>query len=383
MSEHDGNRAYVIDSTDRRGLIVITATVLMSWMILCFCIRLYTRIWITGSCKWDDLFAGVGTAVGVAQVGVTLRAVGNGLGKTNELLSPIELRSSQKVVKDAYIANLLLIIGHCAAKTSILFLLRRIHSDKAFVRICNTVLTVIFLWIIASALAMSLQCNMSDPWFFDKQCDAPTLRWQIIAAFDLLIEIALFVMSVSLVWNLHMRWTGKAIVVGSFGCRLLIIPICVIRLYYLEKVWESFDPSLESADLVILSQFLLHYSIMAATIPCVKPFVIAFNTGWGQGLSSGGSNHYYYKRSALNTINNPAGSDQNARLPNPNSSSFEDTYHHEAHISTGASLAFMRSGDERCDSTSNSHIQNMTIRQTREWSVEHECIEMDEHPRQR
>lgn len=61
MSDSDGNRAYVITSTDRRGLVVIASTILMSWMVLCFCIRLYTRIGITGSFKLDDFFAGLGT----------------------------------------------------------------------------------------------------------------------------------------------------------------------------------------------------------------------------------------------------------------------------------------------------------------------------------
>jgi hypothetical protein len=61
MSKLEGHRAYVITATDRAGLVVIASTVLMSWMVLCFCIRFYTRTAITGPFKWDDLLAGLGT----------------------------------------------------------------------------------------------------------------------------------------------------------------------------------------------------------------------------------------------------------------------------------------------------------------------------------
>ena len=57
----DFHRAYVLTDTDRSGLVIIVATLLMSWMLLTFMIRLYTRIAITGPFGLDDFFAGIGT----------------------------------------------------------------------------------------------------------------------------------------------------------------------------------------------------------------------------------------------------------------------------------------------------------------------------------
>ena len=37
----------------------------------------------------------------------------------------------------------------------------------------------------------------------------------------------------------------------------------------------------------------MHCSIMLATVPCLKPFIIAFNTGWGQGVTAIHGTSYY------------------------------------------------------------------------------------------
>jgi hypothetical protein len=34
---------------------------------------------------------------------------------------------------------------------------------------------------------------------------------------------------------------------------------------------------------------------MLATVPCLKPFIIAFNTGWGQGVAGTPGTSYYKK----------------------------------------------------------------------------------------
>ena len=46
------------------------------------------------------------------------------------------------------------------------------------------------------------------------------LRWQVISAFDIAIEIALVGMVIYLVWALQAPVMKKAIVVGAFAFRL-------------------------------------------------------------------------------------------------------------------------------------------------------------------
>ena len=76
----------------------------------------------------------------------------------------------------------------------------------------------------------------------------------------------------------------------GFGVIILII----LRQTYLDRSLCHPDPSLHLSDAMIATAVLLHYSIMVATVPCLKPFVIAFNTGWGQGLTNSDGEHPYF-----------------------------------------------------------------------------------------
>jgi hypothetical protein len=143
---------------------------------------------------------------------------------------------------------------------------------------------------------------------------------------------------------------------------------------------QSEDPSLAETDATICSQILLHYSLMAATIPCLKPFVIAFNTGWGQGLSTDGSGYHFYKKSTLHTIQNSAGS---SRLPKTQDTDALATTtcccDPDDHVclATGAETSVYLS--DRAESmmsidSSTADSQRMITRDSRGWIMEAGCV---------
>jgi hypothetical protein len=45
-------------------------------------------------------------------------------------------------------------------------------------------------------------------------------RWEFVGVLDCITEVALFGISVYLVWNIQMSMKSKTIVVCAFGCRL-------------------------------------------------------------------------------------------------------------------------------------------------------------------
>jgi hypothetical protein len=45
-------------------------------------------------------------------------------------------------------------------------------------------------------------------------------RWQFIGALDIITELALFSISLYLVWGIQMSRNSKSLVVGAFGCRI-------------------------------------------------------------------------------------------------------------------------------------------------------------------
>ncbi|TQB70899.1 hypothetical protein MPDQ_007993 [Monascus purpureus] len=287
-------RAYILTPTDRRGVVVIAATLLMSWMVLLFLIRLYTRLGINGPLGVDDLLTGIGTIFGIAQVGVTLKAISYGFGSSQELLSPSQISNLDK---DIYIADILFLLAHALAKASVASLLQRVDNDRKFRRLCLGV--------------------------------------------------------------------------------LVVIPLTILRAIYLTHALDSPDPSLEAVNTAITTQVLLHYSLMAATIPCLKPFVIAFNTGWGQGLiAREGKSYCYVRRSAAvacgNNNNDGPGQfgkskNQHEReVPDGNNSIYRGHHDHRVGVSSPA-------GGDRAEAAPSIHSndsQMMIIRQTQEWSVD-------------
>lgn len=89
-------------------------------------------------------------------------------------------------------------------------------------------------------------------------------------------------MSTYLIWD-QMCLSSKAVVVLPFGSRIAVIIISIIRMAYLTKALQTSDFYLHGVGTVICTQILMHYSLIASTIPCLKPFVISFNTGSQQG----------------------------------------------------------------------------------------------------
>ena len=56
----------------------------------------------------------------------------------------------------------------------------------------------------------------------------------------------------------------------------IIVPTSV-RIFYLRELTSASDPTFEGVSLVITTQVLLHYTLMTATFPCLKPFLAAFD----------------------------------------------------------------------------------------------------------
>jgi hypothetical protein len=73
----------------------------------------------------------------------------------------------------------------------------------------------------------------------------------------------------------------KAAVVAAFLLRLLIIVPTAFKLSLQRRDLPSSDATFTSTGVVIATQVALHYTVMAATFPCMRAFLQAFNSGLG------------------------------------------------------------------------------------------------------
>jgi len=133
-----------------------------------------------------------------------------------------------------------------------------------------------------SILTVALRCNLSNPWIFvEVQCTNLLARWDVVAAFDILAELALFSTCVYMIKPLQLSLEKKMLVIGAFAARLPVIVPAVLRLYYLKVEVNSSDPLLHGTMASVCTQIQLSYAIIAATIPCLRPFMTALSTHYG------------------------------------------------------------------------------------------------------
>jgi hypothetical protein len=77
-----------------------------------------------------------------------------------------------------------------------------------------------------------------------------------------------------------MPFKNKLAVTLAFACRLPIIPTAIIRVANLYKTLGSTDYTWDLVLPVVLEQVEMHFSLIAATIPCLRPFLSVWNTGY-------------------------------------------------------------------------------------------------------
>ncbi|KAJ5199532.1 hypothetical protein N7472_004736 [Penicillium cf. griseofulvum] len=282
---------YAVSATNRSGLIVIVETLFMTWMIIVGLIRLYMRLAINGPVKMDDVVVFTGSVIAIAHVGAIMDATSHGLGRSEDESS---LSNLIRAGKGIYAANLFFLAGHGAAKLSVCLLLKQLGREKRYIFCSRILLGMVSLWTVASILAVALSCFPQYQLTMAQHCNNIGMAWKIITVFDLITEILTFGLCILLVWGIHMRWKQKWAVVFAFGMRAPAIVLIILRQTYLNHSLFHPDASLRSSDAMIVTAALLHCSIMVSTIPCLKPFVIVFNTGWGQGVRNGNGQNPYF-----------------------------------------------------------------------------------------
>ncbi|OAA47141.1 hypothetical protein NOR_02777 [Metarhizium rileyi] len=288
---------------------LITAmAVFLPWSLLTFCVRVWAKL---ASKNWgrDDYYVSFAMASAVAQVAVTCHAIQHELG-----LPRVDIRETdlQRVQIALYIGQILYVLSIGLCRVSAAFFIARMtylgpQSKPAYIVASSSV-----LWTVVSMLVIALRGQLERPWEVPEHNRRLHLRWIVVEAIGIVIELSLWALSVHLVWSLQMRRKKRAFIICAFGARLGIIPIIVCRVVYLAP---TEDPGRELIDIVpsVLTQGAIHFSLMAGCITCLKPFLRTFNTSYtvqskdaAMGDASGGRGSIYYKLETLQRVERSA-----------------------------------------------------------------------------
>ncbi|KAI9803961.1 MAG: hypothetical protein M1833_000242 [Piccolia ochrophora] len=277
-------RRAPVTSDNQGPIVTIAGTVMMIWMLLCYLMRLGIRFGFNGPFKSDDAVISAATVFGVAQTIATYAQVGNGLGRRQEDLNSSTILSFFKA-SPLDPLDLLYVVTVCLSRVSVALLIARLTRSKKHLVATHVATGFAAVWGVAALFTIA------------------ALRWEIITGIGVFIEIILLALPVFLVWGLQMPFGPKAVVVAAFSFRLPVIATTILRIIYLRTGLESDDMTFDLVTGTILSQVDMHYSLMAATIPCMKPFVKAFNTGYYTHTpdQAGGSQYGYGSAYAKDT----------------------------------------------------------------------------------
>lgn len=123
-------------------------------------------------------------------------------------------------------------------------------------------------------LCLGLACDLPASWnYISGKCLDLVAFWDFDAAFNIATSIVIIAMPVMIVSPLQMNTGRKFQAITAF---LFQVPVCAfagIRLMYLHEALGAEDHTWASADMQIWTQIHMHFSIVAANMPCLNIFL--------------------------------------------------------------------------------------------------------------
>ncbi|KAE9367678.1 hypothetical protein N431DRAFT_349139 [Stipitochalara longipes BDJ] len=291
-----------ITAIDQSGIVLITTALALAISLTSLLMRVYMQLQIRHQFSQDDYLTMSSMVVSLLQSITVFIQVSKGFGKTISDVSPTNLVPLQKA---AYSSELLYIMILWLTKCSVALLLLRLSPQREHNLVSYGILASSTVLMIVSVFMVALRCDMAEPWIFiNSQCTNLLVRWEVETVFDITTELALFAASIHLVKGLQLSLSKKMTVIFAFGLRLGVIAPALLRLFYLNQEFTSSDPTLHGVIASVCSQIQISYAIVAATIPCLRPFMAALSTNYGAPAQnrtspSGTKKSQQYKLSSL------------------------------------------------------------------------------------
>ena len=140
-------------------------------------------------------------------------------------------------------------------------------------------------WFLISLFLVAFACHPSSPYedLSSATCSSLLPKWSFITALSIATELSYLALSVYLVHDLHLSSTSKLLVLAAFGARTLTIVPSAVRLFFLSQQFASDDPTLVGgAAALAAAELEIGYSLLAATVPCLKPFISTWEGPYNQ-----------------------------------------------------------------------------------------------------
>ncbi|OBT65039.1 hypothetical protein VE03_05252 [Pseudogymnoascus sp. 23342-1-I1] len=293
---------------ERRGhASVVVQSILVALVTAIVVIRLYARIVITrAGVGLDDTVTIISWvfAMGLtASVILAIKQYGWDIHVWD--LPPSDMVTSRKI---SWASMVLYIVTASLTKISILIFYLRIlvaKLDKIITKIC---LGCVVVYFVAAFLVLFLQCRpLTHYWEIlipgsVGTCIDEGIHMVTSAAFNILMDIVIFLIPLRSLFALRIRTTQKVHLISLFSAGLLVIVAATVRLAYLVIImWETYDVSWYGYMGWLWASIEVHVSLICACVPSCRAFFVAWNRSSSKGGSKTGGT---YPSGAARSYNN-------------------------------------------------------------------------------
>ncbi|OCL13909.1 hypothetical protein AOQ84DRAFT_385085 [Glonium stellatum] len=272
-----GNRFATVTPDDHSAWIWL-ATLLALAHSLCF--LAFRALVKRGRFVIDDGILVAGYVFAFGHWIATFVALRSGLGKSSRLLTKAQEHSASEAV---FAGRTPFIIALCLAKCSVVMLIRRVFTRdmKKIWWTCNIAVGIGVAWGLLAIITISAGCSPDGVLEKDRltKCSNYATRWKLIFILDAISELGIVVLIFCFVLSLQMHISNKLAVTSAFAFRLPTIIFSALFVKTYISHLRNPDPSLSLAIPLAWQESLLGYSLISATIPCLKSFMKNFQTG--------------------------------------------------------------------------------------------------------
>ncbi|GAQ10117.1 hypothetical protein ALT_7438 [Aspergillus lentulus] len=215
--------------------------------------------------------------VALAQTSLVLAQVHYGWGATEESLSSA---TKKKMLKMGYASDILFVVtlGLSKITTTVFYMTLFKQKLRAVIR---GLLVAGCIWVILSIILLAVRCG-HQPWLdIDAQCGGLFQRWQAITAIDIALESLLILYSARAIYSIKISTRQKIVVFGTLSCRVVLIPLAAIHLYYVKVQLVSENPILYGAFASITAELYLAMSVVCLVASFMKPVLAVYVDEYG------------------------------------------------------------------------------------------------------
>ncbi|EXJ61483.1 uncharacterized protein A1O5_11799 [Cladophialophora psammophila CBS 110553] len=286
-------RVPLISATHRGPVVNLVAWIAVVTMCLAVITVLVSKLVVLRRLAWNDSIIIAAMALSIGFTVAINQQVSGGLGSEISTLTGDQYEKFQKA---GYAWNILYITSLSFGKVSTLSLLLALSPNKSYriPMLATGGLTAV--WAVASVIASAFQCSLPHPYLITtNKCFSQEGFWDAVGIIDILIDVALMAIPVWLVYNLQLPLKKKIAVCFAFSFRILAIACTIWRISEMHRFFDrNADVTFESWLPTIATLLEVFFSVFAACVPHLRPFMESIQAGYLSGVIQEGDGRFGY-----------------------------------------------------------------------------------------